>query len=253
MLKPTQKWLNNDELKNIYSSEYWNNLEVEKGKIWNISNGDYTSCLNYLNDTGLMDEFNDAEEIINKINTTNLKVADLAAGIGWTSALLSKNKNISEVHAVEISEHRIEELFEHSIKMMKGKEEKIFRYIGSFYDLKFNSNSIDIFFLSQAFHHADRPFNLLIEIDRVLKPGGMIILIGEHYFSPLKVILGFFRYFFKKGKITLNFRKLFSTDHELGDHYYSIAQYDFFFQHIGYSFNVKKAKTGNAMYFATKL
>lgn len=253
MLKPIQKWLNYDELENIYSSKYWNNLEVEKGKIWNISNGDYTACLNYLNDKGLIDEFNDAEEVIKKINIKNLKVADLAAGIGWTSALLSKNKNIAEVHAVEISEHRIEELFEHSIKMMKGREEKIFRYVGSFYDLKFKSNSIDVVFLSQAFHHADRPFNLLIELNRVLKPGGMIILIGEHYFSPLKIIRGFFRYFLQKGKITLNFRKIFPAEDELGDHYYSIAQYDFFFQHIGYSFNVKKAKTGNAMYFATKL
>jgi SAM-dependent methyltransferase len=110
-----------------------------------------------------------------------------------------------------------------------------------------------VVFLSQAFHHADRPFNLLIEIDRVLKPGGVIILIGEHYFSSLKIIRGFFRYFFQKGKFTLNFRKIFPTDHDLGDHYYSIAQYDFFFHHIGYSFNLKKAKTGNAMYFATKL
>jgi ubiquinone/menaquinone biosynthesis C-methylase UbiE len=253
MLKPTQKWLNSEELKNIYSSEYWNNLEEEKDKPWYILNGDYSQCLNYLKETGLIDEFEFAEKVIDKINGTNLVVADLAAGIGWTSALLSKKENISEVHAVEISEHRVEELFEHSIKMMKGNEEKVFRYVGSFYDLKFKPNSIDIVFLSQAFHHADRPFNLLVEIDRVLKPGGIVILIGEHYFSTFKIIRGFIRNLLKKGKITFNFRKIFPTDHDLGDHYFSIAQYDFLFHHIGYSLDMKKAKTGNAIYFATKL
>ena len=94
MLKPTEKWLNSEELKNIYSSEYWNNLEDEKGKPWYILNGDYSQCLNYLKDTGLIDEFEFAEKVIDKINSTNLVVADLAAGIGWTSALFSKKENI---------------------------------------------------------------------------------------------------------------------------------------------------------------
>lgn len=63
---------------------------------------------------------------------------------------------------------------------MKGDELKIYRHLGSFYDLGFEAESIDPIFLSQAFHYADRSLHLLQECDRVLKRNGAIVLIGEH-------------------------------------------------------------------------
>ena len=32
MIKPILEWLNSEEIKKIYSSSYWNDIEVEKKK-----------------------------------------------------------------------------------------------------------------------------------------------------------------------------------------------------------------------------
>lgn len=56
--------------------------------------------------------------------------------------------------------------------MFNGNPQKIGRYLGSFYSLKFPDNSIDVVLLAQAFHHAHHPLRLLKEMDRVLRVGG---------------------------------------------------------------------------------
>ena len=165
-------WLNDKELKKIFSADYWNNVEEEKRKELWMTDGNYESCIKYLKDNKLLDEFAVAESYITNPGNSSLKVLDLAAGIGWTSALISKLKNVGEVHAVEISKHRIGEMFEHTMKMLGGIDRKILRYVGSFYNIKMKDKSIDLVFLSQAFHHADKPLKLLIECDRVLKDKG---------------------------------------------------------------------------------
>lgn len=253
MLRPVESWLSDDQLKDIYSARYWNDLEVEKEKdLWWIVDGNYKKCLDYLKKSGLLDEYYDAEALVKSLPQKNMKVADLAAGIGWTSSLLSRIDSISEVHSVEISQHRLSELYEHAAKMLDADENKLFRYIGSFYDLKVEDNTFDIIFFSQAFHHADRPLHLLVECDRVLKPGGRIILIGENYFTPFKKMKGFVRNIVKERKFEIDFYKIFPTDPDLGDHYYRVSDYRFMFNAMGYEMTVQKAKTGSAMYFGTK-
>ena len=180
------------QLENIYTSEYWNDINEEKKKEWWIEDGNYKRCLNFLNQS-LMTEYKSSETFINNYNGDNIKVADLAAGIGWTSVLISKLKKVKEVHSVEISKHRIGILFENSVKMLLGEENKLFRYLGSFYDLKFGDNSIDIVYMSQAFHHADAPLKLLYECDRVLKDNGRIILVGEHYIGIKRILIRVYR------------------------------------------------------------
>ena len=80
----------------------------------------------------------------------NNKAADLACGSGWFSSILSSFENIEEVNAVEISKHRLGELFEKTVSLMNGNPKKINRYLGSFYDLKFKK-PMDIIFLCQGF------------------------------------------------------------------------------------------------------
>jgi len=131
-LLPVKQWLSNDELDAIYSSNYWNDIEVEKKKEWWIADGDYVMCRNYLNRAGLLTEWAEVEKYVKGLSSASkLKVADLAAGIGWTSALFSTFDSIEEVHATEISRHRISELLPYAIDMFDGQPEKIKRYIGS--------------------------------------------------------------------------------------------------------------------------
>ena len=250
-MKDVIYWISDDELKNIYSAEYWNNLNEEMKKEWWIDDGDYEKCMNYLNKS-LMEEYNESKFYIDNFKKTNIDILDLAAGIGWTSVLMSKIKKVSSVSAVEISKHRITSLFEHCNIMLSGDSNKINRYLGSFYDIKLDNNSIDLIYMSQSFHHANAPIKLLFECDRVLKNSGRIILVGEHYIDFKKIVRRFIGNLIKKRKITLNFYELFKPDPILGDHYYRISDYQFFFQSFGYSFQYKKLKNGNAIYIADK-
>ena len=247
-----ENWLSDEELETIYTSSYWNDIEEEKKKEWWIEDGNYKKCIDYLNSSKLLYEYQQAEKFINNFEGQAIRVADLAAGIGWTSALLSKLPNVSEVHAVEISKHRIGSLFEHSFKMLSGENNKIFRYLGSFYDLQFDDKSIDIIFMSQAFHHADKPFKLLFECDRVLKDYGRIILVGEHYIGIKKIIRRFLSILIRQKKVTINFYEMFKPDQVLGDHYYRCSDYYFMFGSMGYDVQHKQLESGKVIYIADK-
>lgn len=238
-MKPLIKWLTESGLQQIYSTGYWNDIEEEKSKPWWIEDGDYQKCLDYLEKSGLKKEFDTALSLT-KINTISESVVvDLAAGIAWMSALLTKLPSVKEVHAVEISQHRINLLAPHSFKMLSGIEEKFYRYLGSFYDIKLKENSCDFIFLSQAFHHADKPLKLLMECDKILKVGGQIVLIGEHYINNFKVFKKCIGRLLRGEKIHNNFYKNFPPDPVLGDHYYRLSDYDFLFNSLGYSLEIK--------------
>ena len=244
-------WLKDEELKNIYTQDYWNNTELEKTKEFWIENGNYDVCLKHLNKY-LINEYECSEKYIQNYGGDNIKVADLASGIGWTSTLISKIGKVKEVHSVEFSKHRIGILFEECVKMLSGDEKKLFRYLGSFYDLKFENESIDILYLSQAFHHADAPIKLLVECERVLKKNGRIILVGEHFISSKMIIRRFISNLIRKKSISFNFYDLFPADNILGDHYYRVSDYFFMFSSLGFSLKYEKLNNGAVIYVADK-
>lgn len=251
-LSPTTFWLSDSELSTIYTANYWNNIEEEKKKEWWIIDNDYEKLWTYLRKSNLLSDYYSAEENFkNKVNSPSV-VADLAAGIGWTSALLSKLDNVSEVHSVEISKHRIDLIFPSAIKMFQANPTKIRRYVGSFYETKFESESLDVVFLTQAFHHADRPFHLLQEVRRILKANGFVYIIGEHYVDFKKIVRRFFSSVAKEHKINSQFRKLFPPDPVLGDHYYRVSDYFFIAESLGFSCNVEKLPSGYAMFILEK-
>lgn len=251
-MRKIESWLSRDELAAIYSSRYWNDIELEKKKEWWINDGKYDRCLHYLSRTGLMQEYRSAEKLIVDAMHEDITVLDLAAGTGWTSALLSRMPQVSKVIAVEISEHRLSELFEHSYKMLDGDEEKTSRYLGSFYDIKLPDSSVDVVFMSQAFHHADRPFHLLQQCDRVLKPGGMLIVVGEHFITLQKQIAQIIKHFLHQRRIITSFDRLFPTDPLLGDHYYRTSDYYCMFAAFGYSVSHLKTGRSKCIYYAKK-
>lgn len=234
-LAPVDQWLSDDALEQIYSAAYWNDIEEEKKKEWWIADGNYERCMGYLKHAGLLDEWAIVEKWMLELSSHNhLRVADLAAGIGWTSALFSRLNNVAEVHATEISRHRLTNLLPYAVDMLNGSPEKIKRYLGSFYDLGFDAESMDVVFLSQAFHHADQPLKLLTEIDRVTRRGGVIFLSGENYIGPKALTKRLIKTILGQRKICFNFHELFPPDDITGDHYYRLSDYYMFFRLLGY-------------------
>jgi ubiquinone/menaquinone biosynthesis C-methylase UbiE len=236
-LRPIVKWLDEEALSSIYTSQYWNDLSAEQSKEWWIADGGeaaFERLRASLDEVGLMAEYRIAEDYIAKLPRIDLNIADLASGIGWTSSQLSKLPNVASVHAVEISQHRLELLFPQAVRLFKGEAVKLSRNLGSFYNLQFAGSSMDIVFLSSAFHHASDPSKLLTEIDRVLKPGGALILIGEVFIGRNHIFRRILKKLLLERKYCTNFHELFPPDQVLGDHYYRVGDYNDFFQMVNY-------------------
>jgi SAM-dependent methyltransferase len=248
-LVPVVAWVDDAGLGSIYSSRSWNDLDEERSKEWWIAGGteqEYARLRDYLEHTGLMSDYLIAERYIAQLPGNALAVADLAAGIGWTSSLLSRLEKVASVHAVDISRHRLELLFPQAIHMFEGEAAKLKRHLGSFYDLGFAAGSMDVVLMSAAFHHASNPLRLLSEVDRVLKPGGHLVLIGENVIGPVAIIRRVIGKLLRERRLCTNFYELFPPDDDWGDHYYRISDYYFLMQMIGYklvNFSVQRRLT----------
>jgi SAM-dependent methyltransferase len=251
-MMPFDSWLTEEQLRSIYTAAYWNDVEEEKKKEFWIADGNYQQCLDYLRGSGLLAEYEQAESCVRAHPGTSLRVADLAAGIGWTSALLSRLPSVAQVHAVEISRHRLGELFECSARMLCADESKLSRHLGSFYDLHFEDESIDIVFMSQAFHHAAKPLALLAECDRVLRKGGRILLVGEPYVGAAQIAKRFMVKLVRRGRVVTDFFELFPPDEKLGDHYYRRSDYYVMFRSMGYRLAHRFIDGSSVMYVADK-
>ncbi len=248
-LAPIERWVDDTFLNSIYSSQYWNDLEEEKGKEWWIADGSeaaFARLRGYLEGSGLLDDYRIAERFVAQLPRRDLTVADLAAGIGWTASLFSRLPNVASVHAVEISRHRLDLLLPQAVRMFGGDAAKVKRSLGSFYELKFPPQSLDVVFLASAFHHAANPLRLLTETDRVLRPGGYLILTGENVIGTWNIVRRMIRTLLRERRLCTNFYELFPPEEAMGDHYYRISDYYFFNQLLGYrvvSFDVSRHRT----------
>jgi len=61
-LSPTTFMLSDAELNLLYTSEYWNDIEAEKRKVWWIQDGAYEPLLAYLKSSKLYDDYLVAEK-----------------------------------------------------------------------------------------------------------------------------------------------------------------------------------------------
>ena len=208
----------------------------------------------------MIEDLNKCCEILS--NNYNIQLhgtgIDLAAGNLWAIPYLLNVGPVDLIYCLEYSMHRLLNLGPAVLDHYDVPCEKTILVYGSFYHLHLENNSLDFCFLSQAFHHAEKPDELLYEIKRVLKPDGCVIIIGE--FSK-KTIIPYFKYFVKffshlilpkKIQIlifnhTLTVNKVFPTSEDLfptnpilGDHYYTRFHYLQMFKQHG--FIVKEVK-----------
>ena len=178
-----EMWKSPSEIGQIEYAAYWNNEseEVKKDVFW-IFDGNFRKMEEYLGQTYLIPQLNQMLEFVRITLGRSLAGtgADLAAGNLWAVPHVLKAGQVRRIYAVEYSLHRLVKIGPLVLKGYGISKEKVVLCVGSFYDLKIPTASLDFVFMSQAFHHADEPITLLNEIRRVLRPGGLVIMIGEH-------------------------------------------------------------------------
>ncbi len=233
-MKEIIKWIDINDLNSIYTSEYWNDIEAEKKKEWWVTDVEKEKITGYLYKSGLLEEFNIAVGKVEEKKALKGNILDVAAGVCWTSAMLSKKESVTNIDALDFSYHRLNDIAPNVFKVLGARDEKTNRIFGTFYDIKKDAGTYDLIFMSQAFHHAEAPLKLLFECDRVLKPGGLIVLIGEHQVGVAAYWKRVLKSFLTTGKLNFNFYELFKPDDILGDHYYRMQDYYFMFGSLGY-------------------
>jgi SAM-dependent methyltransferase len=241
-------WMGDEDLQPVATSAFWNDEEIEHEKAYNIQDGRPEKLWRYLRDeTTFHDQ---CEAVVNFARDLGLKIQgtgiDVAAGVCWTTALLSKNEGVDTVYAIDISKHRLFKLAPLVIKEFGGKSNKIIRVFGSFYDIRLPDSSVDFCMMCQAFHHADDPWRLLRELHRVLKPWAPVLVIGENPIYPIqllkkrmkniiKMLLPSSLYAFKPVfRLWPAFEDLYPPDVQAGDHYYRINDYPRIFEDSGF-------------------
>ncbi len=255
-----ENWI--DRTTDLKYSEYWN--DSEKDNIFNVVQNGFEEMEEFLNDSGL---YKDIDRILKYLNNNGVKLQgngiDIASGNLWATAYLIENHPlIKQLYCLEYSKPRLLHLGPALLKHYKIDTSKVGLILGSFYDIKLDDNSLDFAFVSEALHHADDLEKILSEIHRVLKPGGVVINIGEIYIGKYLYLKCYLNYLvskillyvtpklFNKLKSHLtnklarnNFREIyFPPDPELGDHYYTHYE---FISMIGKRFEVKEFKSTN--------
>ena len=117
----------------------------------------------------------------------HVDIADLGSGEGLISELLARRAR--KVIAVDNSEKIINFGAEKARK--SGLKNLEFR-LGDLETPPINPGSVDIAVLSQALHHAEEPARAIGSANKILRPGGQILILDllEHNFDEARALYG---------------------------------------------------------------
>jgi SAM-dependent methyltransferase len=249
----------------ISTASYWNDVTKEEGKPFDLRRVSRERLMRYLEDeTGWGREFQRLLDLAAARGRTPRGLGvDLGAGVGWTTALLSRLPEVATLYAVDFSRHRLAELAPLIFDTLGAETSKITRAVGSFYDVRLPAGSADFCFMSQAFHHADEPLRLLGEARRLLRDGGSVLIMGEDPVGPRSVVRRWASNLAKRclppssawrppvGKLFPSFAELFPPDPVLGDRYYRFNDYLSLFREAGFRAGARR-RAGRAIFVLEK-
>lgn len=108
-------------------------------------------------------------EIVNRIMEANpKKILDVGCGTGNVLMKLTTKKDFS-LYGLDISEKMIE-------TAKKNLEDKAELKVGDSEDMPWGDNSFDVVVCNASFHHYPNPEKVLLEMKRVLKNNGTLII-----------------------------------------------------------------------------
>lgn len=237
-----ESWIEENQVNEIDSAEYWNKEEKEAGKAFYVLDG-----FEKLEEKQhLKDIYNDINEMLRESNIEiRGNILSLASGSCWLESWLLKDKSFQSFIGVDISKHRIHKLAPITVQKYGLPKNKTRLVHGDIHELSIEDSSQDIVILCQAFHHTDQPIRLLRELKRVLKEDGRVLVVGEHYYGFKvyfkRIVRHFLRYFKNKDYRKINgflpqYESLFPPCFEKGDNHYSPIIYHNFFTKLGFQY-----------------
>ncbi len=248
----TEAWI--DDASSLEYSEYWNDVEIEARKIWNVEGeSGFDGMQQHLDSTGLSADLSRCLEVWEGTSGRGLgpRGADLAAGSCWTAGVLSTRAGVEHVTYLDFSRHRIHRLAPKVLHHYEVPESAATLVWGSFYDIRLPDASLDFVVLATALHHASDAQQLLAEVRRVLKRDGVVLVVGEHRVSlpalyaknAVKWLVGWVPDAIQRAVLgrTVESVSLFPSratllapDPVLGDHYYTDEDYAEMFRNGGW-------------------
>ena len=259
-----QYWVQDEEVKDISYSDYWTDEENEKLKPFYVLDDNFSKAEEYLKSTGLARDFKNCLKVLKNNFGKNLEGVgmDLAAGNLWAVPLILDSGNIDKLYCLEFSRHRLLKIGPRFLEHYNVPKDKVVLVHGNFYELRLPDHSLDFLILVQAFHHSHQPEKLLAEMKRVLKRDGIILIIGEHavylWKGYLKYALKYLagklfpkniqrRIFPEIGDVNKFFLardEIYPPEPVLGDHYYTLGEYQALFKKLDFEiFHMKKLRS----------
>lgn len=120
---------------------------------------------------------------------TKKEMVDVGCGNGWSSYLLSRKG--ARVIGVDL----------HATAFEPTKNSQLNYQQGSATALPFANASVDVVGTHECLEHVDLPQKALAEFDRILKPGGMVFVVGPNLLSVLQSFRGLLIYVWKSRPI----------------------------------------------------
>ncbi len=165
---------------------YWNDEAVERGKPYWIED---------INDRRLLDFLQAGSNLLRcfeaglafadeKFNAVRGTVLDVGAGVCWTTALVSRWPQVTKVHALDFSSHRLFKIAPLVFEQFGAIGEKIERHCAPMAPLPFPDESADLVIFCQALYMNDRPDDVLGDTYRALRSGGVVLVTCESIEEP---------------------------------------------------------------------
>lgn len=235
---------------------YWNDAVIEQQKGAFCSTDDGSAMEKYAKQSGLVSDFEFCTDTMLK---KSMKVAgvglDIASGALWLLPHIFRLIDVSRITCIEYSRHRLLEIGPSVVAHYGLPADKITLALGSFYDIRTAPAEADFAVLCQAFHHADDPDALLQQLHKALRPGGVVIVLGEHqtnwtlkndllhplYYLASKIFPWALHQYSGTGRprsFIARSQDIFPPDPLLGDHYYFPRDYRAFFSRHGFSLEI---------------
>lgn len=115
-------------------------------------------------------------------------VADIGAGSGYHSTLLSKMIGNGKVYAVDVEWEMIAYLTD---RIKREGKKNILPVLGTEKKVSLPANSIDVMLLVDVYHEFSFPYEMALSMLEALKPGGKLVLVefrAEDSNVPIKTI-----------------------------------------------------------------